>query len=174
MFGISSGTVLQTVAIVVMGLGLIGSVLPFMPGGALIFAGALLWSWADGFAHVGAFLLVVLAVIAVGAEASDWVLSSMSARKAGATWKTIAGALIGGLIGGGLGTGVIPVVGSMLGAAIGAVLGVVILEYAQRKDWAVAWATARSYCLGSLIAVGANLTLCLLMIAIFAIAARTR
>ena len=61
----------------------------------------------------------------------------------------------------------------MLGAAIGAVVGVVALEYLQRKNWALAWATARSYCLGSLVAVAANLTLCLIMIAIFAVAART-
>ena len=60
--------VLATTLVVV---GLIGIVLPALPGTILIFLGLLLATWADGFSRVGVATLVVIGVIAAASYAVD-------------------------------------------------------------------------------------------------------
>jgi uncharacterized protein YqgC (DUF456 family) len=50
---ITPAELLQFLAYVGFGLGVIGVVLPIIPGPALIWLSALLWAWADGFQAVG-------------------------------------------------------------------------------------------------------------------------
>ena len=49
--------VLQVVAALLVLAGIVGSVLPALPGVPLVFGGLLLSAWADGFNHVGAVTL---------------------------------------------------------------------------------------------------------------------
>src|SRR4051794_2388256 len=51
--------------------GLVGIILPFLPGPPLIFAGLLLGAWSDSFSRVGfpiLALLFIMTLIAIGAE----------------------------------------------------------------------------------------------------------
>jgi uncharacterized protein YqgC (DUF456 family) len=159
---------LQFVAYALMTLGLIGAVVPVLPGAILIFAGALLWGIADQFVHIGAPTLITLGVITALTMVSDFLLSTMNARKVGATWKTIAGAVIGGMLGGLISSVPVPLFGTVIGAGIGAAIGVTLVELWLRKDLRTALRTAQRYCLGSLTSVAINLALCLLMLLIFA------
>lgn len=158
---------LMLLAYALMLLGLIGAVLPVLPGSLLIWLGVLVWAWADGFTRVGWPTLVALGGIVILTWVNDRLLSVLATRKAGASWKTIAAALVGGLIGGLVLTGVVPVAGTLAGAALGAFAGIVLAELAQQRPWRQALRFGTGYCLGSLAAIFLSLILCLLMLAIF-------
>lgn len=158
---------LMLLAYALMLLGLIGAVLPVLPGSLLIWLGALVWAWADGFSRIGWPTLLALGGIVILTWVNDRLLSALATRKAGASWKTIAAALVGGLIGGLVLTGVVPVAGTLAGAALGAFIAIVLAEVLQQRPWQQALRFGTGYCLGSLAAIVLNLILCLLMLAIF-------
>ena len=98
--------------------GLVGTVLPVIPGTILIFAGLFIAAWADQFARVGVVGLSIIGVLAILAFVADFVASLLGARRVGASPQALVGATIGGLIGLFLG---IP--GMIIGPFIGAVGG---------------------------------------------------
>jgi len=98
--------------------GLVGIVLPALPGTVLIFAGLWLAAWADGFAHVGAVPLVLLALMTVATYFVDAAMMALGMQRLGASRRAMAGAAIGMLVGAFLG---IP--GLIVGPFAGAVLG---------------------------------------------------
>ena len=148
-------------------LGLVGAILPILPGPPLIWLGALLWAWADGFRAVGWPTLVGLGVLMVLAWTSDLVLTTLGTRKAGASWKAVAGAIMGGIVGAILLSGVIPVIGTILGTILGALIGVLLIEYYDKRNWGQAYRASKAYILGSLAGRALEVFLSLLMIAIF-------
>jgi uncharacterized protein YqgC (DUF456 family) len=148
-------------------LGLIGSFLPILPGPLLIWLGALLWSWADGFQAVGWPTLVFLGVLMVLAWVSDLILTTFGTRQAGASWKAVAGAIVGGIAGAILLSGLLPVIGTMAGTILGAIVGILVFEYFDKRDWGQAFQVSKGYILGSLAARALEIFLSLLMIAVF-------
>jgi uncharacterized protein YqgC (DUF456 family) len=98
--------------------GLVGTVLPVIPGALLIFGGLFLAAWADGFTHVGWVTLTIIGALAVISWIADFVASLLGARHVGASPQALLGATIGGVVGIFLG---IP--GLILGPFIGAVAG---------------------------------------------------
>ena len=146
---------------------MIGTVVPLLPGPLLIWGGAALWAWADGFTRVGWGTLIILAVLGVLAMLSDLLATVITGRKAGFGWRTIGGAIAGGLAGGIL-FSVLPVIGTLLGAILGALLGVTLVEYAQSHDWPQAIRAAKVYAVAYLLGRAVELVLCLAMLGIFA------
>jgi uncharacterized protein YqgC (DUF456 family) len=147
-------------------LGLIGSILPLLPGPIFIWLGAVLWAWADGFQRVGWPTLLVLGILTVLAWGSDLAMTTLVSRRAGASWKAIFAAIVGGILGG-LFLSEIPIVGTIFGTVMGAVAGVLALEYYQKRDWRLAAKAAGGYALGFVLSAAVELTLALLMIALF-------
>ena len=86
-------------ALCCIGLGLVGTVFPALPGTPLIFIGALLIGWWQDFAIIGAPSLIVLGVLAVSSIVIDFVASSLGAKRVGASTWAIVGATIGSIIG---------------------------------------------------------------------------
>jgi uncharacterized protein len=110
--------ILWAVAVVLMVAGLIGTVLPALPGVPLIFAGVLLAAWAENFDRIGGWTLGILAVLTVIGMAVDYVAASMSARRAGASRQGVLGAAIGtiaGIFTGLWGLVFMPLVGAAIG-----------------------------------------------------------
>lgn len=163
---ITTQSVLAVVAYLLMGLGLIGTVVPLIPGPPLIWGGALLWAWADGFARVGWVTLLLMAILAIPAMMSDLIATTVTGRKAGMGWRTMAGAVIGGILGG-IVFSVIPILGTLIGAILGALVGVVLIEYATTRDGRHAWQAAKIYALGFLVGRLFELVLCIVMLAVF-------
>lgn len=98
--------------------GLAGTVLPALPGTALILGGIVLGAWIDGFARVGAWTLGLVAVLAVLSWVLEYVASLLGARKAGASRWALLGATLGtvaGLLMGLVGVLFMPLVGAALG-----------------------------------------------------------
>ncbi len=162
-----TATLLTLLAYLLIILGLIGAILPILPGPLLIWLGALLWAWADGFQAVGWPTLVVLGLLMVLAWGSDLILTTLGTRKAGASWKAVAGAIVGGIAGAILLSGVLPVIGTILGTILGALIGVLLAEYYDKRDWRQAYQASKGYIFGSVAARALEMFLSLLMIAIF-------
>ncbi len=98
--------------------GLAGTVLPALPGTALILGGIVLGAWIDGFTRVGTFTLVLVATLAVLSWVLEYVASLLGARQAGASRGALLGAALGtlfGLLMGLLGVLFMPLVGAALG-----------------------------------------------------------
>jgi uncharacterized protein len=109
---------LNALGALVIVVGLIGAIIPVLPGIPLIFAGIWFIAGIDGYRHLGlGWLLGIAAVGAVGLVA-DLLAGALGAKRMGASSQAVWGALIGTLIGLFFG---IP--GLLFGPFFGAVLG---------------------------------------------------
>ena len=107
--------VLGAVVIVV---GLIGAIVPVLPGIPLIFAGIWLIAGVDGYRHLGLGWLFGIAAVGAVGMAADLLASALGAKRMGASSQAVWGALVGTMIGLFFG---IP--GLLFGPFFGAVLG---------------------------------------------------
>jgi len=109
-------------ALVVMLAGLVGSVLPGLPGTPLVLAAALghrLWFGAHGAGNLALGALVGLTLFSVGL---DYFATVFGARKMGATWRGVVGAMAGALVGifmGPIAILALPFVGAMVFELVG-------------------------------------------------------
>jgi uncharacterized protein YqgC (DUF456 family) len=147
-------------------IGVIGVILPLVPGPLLIWLGALLWAWGDGFERINWVVLTILGLLAVLAWASDLLFTTALSRRAGVSWKAIGGAIVGGLAGGLLLTG-IPVIGTIGGALIGAMLGTLLVEWFDKRNLGRALHATWSYLIGSLAASALEILIAVVMVIIF-------
>lgn len=112
--------------------GLVGSVVPALPGVTLIFLSALFYAFLTHFESVGAVILTVLFVFAALAFVADLVATTYGARRFGASnWGTVGGAL-GGLAGAVIGLLFLGI-GSLFGLILGSIAGVFAGEYLRRS-----------------------------------------
>lgn len=143
----------------VMLVGLIGTVLPIIPGTILIFAGALLYALVEGFQAIGWPTLVVLGVLMLVATTADLWVSSIGAKAGGASgWSVFIG-LVASLVG--------LVAFSLPGAIIGAVLGVLLTEIVRVGDWRLALKAGRGWVVGWILSTVVQLGVGLIMVVIF-------
>ena len=146
-------------AAILVALGVLGTVLPVLPGILLVFGGLFLAAWAQDFTRVGWIGLSVIGVLALMGFGADFVASLLGAKRVGASPKALIGAAIGGFIGVFFG---LP--GILLGPFIGAVLG----ELWARGGLAQATKVGLGTTIGLLFAAIAKLVLAFLMIGTFA------
>ncbi|UCG98738.1 MAG: DUF456 domain-containing protein [Burkholderiales bacterium] len=114
-------TLLWVIAVLMVIVGIAGTVLPALPGVVLVFAGIVLAAWIDGFAVISGWTIGVLAVLTVIGSVVDYVAQAMSAQRAGATWQGIAGAAAGtvaGIFSGLWGLLFMPLAGAAIGEFI--------------------------------------------------------
>lgn len=120
------------ISLAAMLLGLIGAVVPGLPGVPLIFLSALVYAYLGGFEEIGGWIVALLGLLAVLALAADYVATSYGARRFGASWAGTLGGAIGGLVGtlaGMLFFGV----GAFFGLILGTIGGVFLGEYLRRQ-----------------------------------------
>jgi len=152
---------LWTVAIALIAIGAVGTVMPAIPGVALVFAGMMLGAWIDDFVRVPVWVLVVLGVMTVTAWAVDFSAGVLGAKRAGASGRAIFGAAIGTLAG--IFTGLWGLVFMpLIGAAIG--------EYSAQRDLRRAGKVGIATWIGLLIGTAAKVAIVFAMIGIFATA----
>lgn len=109
---------LWILAAVMIAVGVAGTVLPALPGVALVFAGMLLAAWIDDFARISGYVVAILGVLTAIAMAVDVAAGFLGAKRAGASRLSIAGAAIGsvaGLFTGFVGLLFLPLAGAALG-----------------------------------------------------------
>jgi uncharacterized protein YqgC (DUF456 family) len=164
---ISGQTVWSGLALALVAVGLVGAVVPVLPGPFLIWLGAFIWAWADGFARIGWVTLTLLGLLALLAWGSDLFLSTVMSRRAGASWKAIFAAIAGG-IGGALLLSWVPVLGTVLGAILGAIAGMWLIEYWDKGNAPAATMAVQAYISSLILAAVLEMTIALMMVAIFA------
>ena len=149
---------LWVLAVLLMAVGLAGIVLPALPGTLLIFGGILLAAYADGFARVGLWPLLVIGVIGVATYFVDFVATALGTKKLGASKRAMIGAGLGTLLGLFLG---LP--GIIIGPFIGAVIG----ELTATRDLQKAGKAGLAAWIGFAVGSAIKVALAFLMIAIF-------
>lgn len=112
--------------IALMLIGLIGSVLPFIPGSPLILLGAFIYAWYTDFLVVTWGTLVILLLLTVLSQILDYLASILGAKKFGASRWGMSGAFLGGIIG--------LFSGGILGILIGPFIGALLLELLHGQD----------------------------------------
>lgn len=121
------------ISLVAMLLGLVGAVVPGLPGVPLIFLSALVYAYLGGFERVGGWIILLLGFFAVLALAADYVATSYGARRFGASWAGTLGGAIGGVVGTVVGLLFIGI-GAFFGLILGTIGGVFLGEYLRRRN----------------------------------------
>ena len=112
--------------------GLLGSVLPGLPGVPLIFLSALLYAYYTSFEIVGGWVVAVLGIFAALAMVADFIGTSYGAKRFGASnWGMLGGAF-GGVAGAAVGFLFLGI-GSLFGLILGTIGGVFAGEYLRRQ-----------------------------------------
>lgn len=114
-------TLYYLLAIVLVVVGIAGTILPALPGLPLVFAGMLLAAWAGDFQQVGVPMLAVLGALTVFSLAVDFWATALGAKRVGASRLAIVGAMVGTFAGLFLGP-----IGLLLGPFAGAIGGELI------------------------------------------------
>ena len=113
-------------ALLAMRVGLLGAVVPGVPGPPLIFAAALGHRLALGEHGVAWWVLAVLAVLAIFSVGLDFLATSYGAKKMGATWRGAVGAALGAMVG---------LFWAPPGLILGPLLGAMLLEMLAGREW---------------------------------------
>lgn len=116
---------LYLLAAVLIVAGLIGAVLPTLPGLPMLFGGIWLAAALDGYRHLGLWWLLALGALAALGVLLDFVAATLGAKRVGASRQAIWGASLGTFVGLFFG---LP--GLLLGPFAGALLG----EFASGKS----------------------------------------
>jgi uncharacterized protein YqgC (DUF456 family) len=138
--------------------GLVGVVVPAVPGTILIFAGLLLAAWSDEFVRVGVPTMVMLGILTVATYFVDIAMMELGMKRLGATRGAMAGAAIGTLAG---------LFFGLPGLIIGPFAGAMIGELTSSANWRVAGRAGLAAWLGFLVGTMAKVGLAFVMVGIF-------
>ena len=153
--------VLWAVAVILVGVGVVGIVLPAVPGTILIFAGLLVGAWADNFMRVGPLMLSLIAIIGIATYGVDFVATALGAKHLGASKRAMAGAALGTVLGFFLG---------LPGVIVGPFLGAIAGELTVHRDWKRVGKAGLAAWVGFVVGTAVKVALAFLMIGLFAAA----
>ncbi|MFC1549322.1 DUF456 domain-containing protein [Nitrospirota bacterium] len=137
-------------------LGVVGSVMPALPGPPLGYIGLLLLHFARGGEVYSASFLIIFGLLTVAAVLMDYALPAAGAKIYGASKYGIIGSVVGMIIG----LLVFAFIGMMAGMFLGAVIG----EYMAGKKTGQAMRAGTASFLGGVAAMAIKLTLCVVLL----------
>jgi uncharacterized protein YqgC (DUF456 family) len=140
---------LWTAAVTLVIVGIMGVVLPIVPGTVLVFAGLVLGAWADGFSRVGAGTLVVLGILAAASYGVDVVTVMLGVGRLTASRRAMVGAALGTLCGLAFG-----LLGVVIGPFAGAVLGQLTTDRNLARAGRAGVAAWLGFAIGTVVKVG--------------------
>lgn len=117
------------VSILIMVIGIAGSILPAIPGLPLVFLGILGYGWAEGFHVITGRYLAILGALTLLAILVDYLAGVWGAKSFGSSKAGMVGAFLGVFVGLFFGP---------LGILLGPMLGAFIGEYIVLKDASLA------------------------------------
>ena len=142
--------VLYWILIALMVVGVIGAVIPGLPGTSLIVIAIVIWGAVHGFASLALPLAVSIGVLLLSIGI-DLLATYWGAKQAGASQWGQIGAVVGFFVGV-LGLlPALPVGGPFLGLLLGPLLGAIVGEYLYRKDLKLAVRAGVGIVVGSLV-----------------------
>lgn len=145
-------------AAVLVALGLLGTVLPALPGSPLVLAGLLLIAWADGFERVGVPMLLLLGALTLLTLVVDVLAAALGARGLRASRLAMAGALVGTVAG---------IFAGLPGLLVGPFVGALAGEMLARRDLRQAGRAGLGAWIGLVLGGAAKLAIVFSMIGLF-------
>ena len=117
----------EIILILILLLGVAGTLIPFLPGIPIMFLAILLYSFLDGWVNFSPFFVAIVGIFTLITFFIDYLGSYWGIKKLGASKAGIWGGIIGSIVG----------IFSMgpLGLLIGPVIGVVVGELLAGKDF---------------------------------------
>ncbi|ELY48211.1 DUF456 domain-containing protein [Natronorubrum sulfidifaciens] len=103
--------------------GVVGTVIPLVPGGLFSLAGLGLYWWHSGFTEPGTVVVAVLALLGVLTVVVEFFGGSIAAKAGGASWRTTAAAAAVGIV--------MMIVTGPIGLLVGLFGTVFLLEFAR-------------------------------------------
>jgi uncharacterized protein YqgC (DUF456 family) len=149
---------LWVVAVILIVVGVAGTVLPALPGAMLVFAGVALAAWIDDFARISGWTVGVLGVLTLIAWLTDYVAAAAGAKKVGASMQAIIGAAIGTVVG---------VFTGLWGLVFMPLVGAAAGELIARRDLVRAGKVGVATWLGMVIGTIAKVAIVFVMVGIF-------
>lgn len=107
-------------------LGIIGTIIPIIPGTLLVWLTVVIFAIATDFATLGFGSLAIVTLIALVTGTSDWWLPLLGAKKTGAAPLSMILGTIAAIVG----TFMLPLIGTVIGYALGIWLG----EFIRHRD----------------------------------------
>ncbi len=138
--------------------GLLGIVVPVLPGLLLVLGGVLVWALTEGSALAWSIFAVSVVVTVVG-YVLQYTLPGRRMRERGVSSSTMLLAMALGIVG----FFVIPVVG----AVVGFVLGIFVVELSRNRDAAQAWTRTKHALVAVLHSMGIELAAGLAVTALY-------
>jgi len=149
---------LWTLVVALIAVGLIGVVLPALPGTALIFAGILVGAWIDDFARIGGWTVAIAGVLVLISFACDYLAAVMGAKRLGASRQAVAGAAIGTILG---------IFSGLWGLLFMPLVGAAIGEYLVIRDLQRAGQVGIATTVGLLVGTAVKIAIAFTMVGIF-------
>ncbi|OGY30659.1 MAG: hypothetical protein A3C02_03790 [Candidatus Andersenbacteria bacterium RIFCSPHIGHO2_02_FULL_45_11] len=109
------------ITIILFLLGVLGTLIPALPGIGLVYAGILIYAFADHFTAIEVSTVVYLGIAALIASGAQYFGSVWAAKSAGGKKKALVGTFVGALFGTMAGP-----VGIFIGAFAGALVGALL------------------------------------------------
>ena len=156
-----SPTVFYVLAAALVVIGMIGTVLPALPGLPLVFAGMLLAAWAGDFQEISVWVIVLLGLLTLVSFAIDFWATAHGARRVGASRKAIIGAVLGTFAG---------LLFMPVGLFVGPFLGALAGELLHGRELHQAAKVGFGTWMGIVLAVVLKLGLAFAMLGVFALA----
>jgi uncharacterized protein YqgC (DUF456 family) len=138
--------------------GLVGTIVPALPGIPMMLAGFVLAAWSTGFEPVGWGTLGVLGALPVLSVIIDWLAAAFGAKRLGASPRAFFGATLGAIIGMFFG---------LPGIILGPFVGAVVAELAEGRGAPQAGLCGYGVCIGSVLGTAAMLTFAFVMLGVF-------
>ena len=144
----------MNVALIIIGLilaiaGMVGCILPIIPGPILSFSALILLSWIKSWQSFSQTFLIVMGILTGLLLLLDYVAPALGAKKYGASKRGLWGSAIGMIIG----IFFIPPWGMIVGAFIGALVGELASGKSGRKALRAGWGIL----IGNVLVIGLKL-----------------
>ena len=144
----------------VMCMGVAGSILPGLPSTPLVLIAAIGHKIYFGTTGVAWWIVVLLVGITAISLIVDYAASVYGAKRLGATWRGVVGAIVGGLIG---------LFFNLPGILFGPFIGAALFELAGGREWKNASRAGVGATLGLLAGTIGKLFCCLAMVGLFTV-----
>ena len=155
------------VALAAMLIGLVGVILPLIPGVGFIWIIVLVYAIAERFTAIDPITFAALTILgAIGVSADLW-MSHVGAKAGGASLRSLLVGLALGAVGAIVGLAFLGV-GAIPGAIVGTVLGIVLAEWYRSRDWREAFKVGGGWLIGCTLSGVVQFLIAILMILIFA------
>ncbi|MFC1960052.1 DUF456 domain-containing protein [Chloroflexota bacterium] len=154
-------TVPLIIVFILMILSILASLLPFVPGPALVWAIGVIYAALTGFESVSMFAVIIMTILMIIGSTTSWWTQALGMRTQGSSCLSMIGSMVGGLIG----TIVIPI--PFLGTLIGIVIGALIFEFARFGEFRRALRTGSAAATGFILAIIVETTIAIVIAGVF-------